>query len=168
MAGASTACATPEVEPTADLVARKHLLPDVLDARDSLETKLAQLAADRRTDEDLAQIDAALAFMQTQIDADEVPINGDRKFHAAVVRAAHSELLAAFLRGDQRVDRPEPRRVPSTARPPDQSMEDHERIAVAIRERDEAAAAGAMHAHVDPVSKSGCSAGSQEAEPRGH
>jgi GntR family transcriptional repressor for pyruvate dehydrogenase complex len=144
---------TLEVEPTADLVARKHLLPDVLDARDALETKLAQLAADRRTDEDLAQIDAALAFMQTQIDAGEIPIDGDRQFHAAVVRAAHSELLAAFyeeISARIALSRAESLRQPGR---PHQSREDHERIAVAIRERDEAAAASAMHAHVDHVSK---------------
>lgn len=144
---------TLEVEPVAELVARKHLLPDVLDARDALETKLAQLAAHRRTDDDLAQIDAALALMQTQVDAGEMPIEGDRQFHAAVVRAAHSALLSTFygeISAQIALSRAESLRQPGRPR---QSLDDHERIAVAIRDEDQEAAAGAMHAHVDHVSK---------------
>ena len=144
---------TLEAEPAADLVARKHLLPDVLDARDALETKLAQLAADRRTADDLAQIDAALAFMQTQIDDDQTPTEGDRRFHAAVVRAAHSQLLAAFyeeISGQIALSRSESLRQPGRPR---QSLADHQRIADTIRAGDPQSAADAMHEHVDHVSK---------------
>jgi GntR family transcriptional repressor for pyruvate dehydrogenase complex len=144
---------TLEVEPAAELVARKHLLPDVLDARDALETKLAQLAADRRTDEDLAHIDGALVFMRAQIDGDETPTEGDRRFHAGVVRAAHSQLLAAFYEEIGRqiaLSRSESLRQPGRPR---QSLADHERIAAAIRAGDTQAAASAMHEHVDHVSK---------------
>jgi GntR family transcriptional repressor for pyruvate dehydrogenase complex len=86
------------VEPIDILVDRKRRLPDVLDAREALETKLAELAAQRRTVEDLAEIDAALAQMRRQIEAGETGVDGDRRFHAAVTSAAHSPLLAQFMR----------------------------------------------------------------------
>ena len=43
-------------EPVEELVARRRRLPDVLEAREARETKLAELAAQRRTDDDLAEI----------------------------------------------------------------------------------------------------------------
>jgi DNA-binding FadR family transcriptional regulator len=49
-----------DVEPVDELVARRSRLPEVLEAREALETKLAELAAQRRTRTDLAAIDAAL------------------------------------------------------------------------------------------------------------
>jgi len=142
-----------DVEPMADLVARKQILPDVLDARDALETKLAQLAASRRTDEDLVRIDAALAFMRAQVDAGEPPMEGDRLFHTAVVTAAHSNLLAAFydeIRAEIAQSRSESLRQPGR---PKQSLGDHAQIAAAIRAADARGAAAAMHLHVDHVSR---------------
>ncbi len=144
---------TLDVEPLADLVARRQMLPDVLDARDALETKLAELAAGRRTDDDLAAIDAAIAFMHTQVERDEPPIEGDRRFHGAVATAAHSRLLAAFydeIRDQIAQSRHESLRQPGR---PAQSLADHSRIAAAIRTGDGAAAAAAMHEHVDHVSR---------------
>ena len=144
---------TLDVEPLADLVARRQMLPDVLDARDALETKLAELAAGRRDDDDLAAIGAAIAFMHGQVDRGEPPIEGDRRFHGAVVTAAHSRLLAAFydeIRDQIAQSRHESLRQPGR---PVQSLADHARIAAAIRAGDGVAAAAAMHQHVDHVSR---------------
>ena len=45
---------------------REHAdrLPEVIEAREALEVKLAGLAAERRTDAEMAAIDAALATME--------------------------------------------------------------------------------------------------------
>lgn len=144
---------TLDAEPVADLVARKMRLPDVLDARDALETKLAQLAAVRRTVADLKRIDQALAYMRDEVEKGETPLEGDRRFHAAVVTAAHSHLLAAFyeeIRDDIRESRLESLRQPGR---PAQSLTDHQKIADAIAKGDSRAAAAAMHRHMDHVSK---------------
>ena len=47
---------TLDIEPVDVLVERRRRLPDVLDAREALETKLAELAALRRTDDDLGPL----------------------------------------------------------------------------------------------------------------
>ncbi|MGI8718294.1 MAG: FadR/GntR family transcriptional regulator [Lapillicoccus sp.] len=144
---------TLDIEPVADLVARKQRLPDILDARDALETKLAELAAARHTEEDRGRIDSAMAEMRRQVAADEAPMEGDRLFHAAVATAAHSQLLSAFYEEIQveiGESRAESLRQPGRPR---QSLADHERIAAAIRARNPRAAAAAMHRHVDHVSR---------------
>ena len=72
-------------------------LPEIIDTRDALETKLAALAAERRTEGDLARIDAALRAMADDIEAGGRGVEGDELFHAAVTAAAHSLLLARLM-----------------------------------------------------------------------
>ncbi|MFK4542751.1 GntR family transcriptional repressor for pyruvate dehydrogenase complex [Streptomyces tendae] len=87
-----------DVEPVDAMVERRRRLPDVLEAREALETKLAELAAERRTEDDLAAMRAALDVMAEEIDGGGHGVEGDRLFHAAVTAAAHSSLLAEFMR----------------------------------------------------------------------
>lgn len=80
--------------PIAQLADLKRRLPDILDAREAIEVKLAELAAERRTESDLAALNAALVKMQREIDSGATGEQGDRDFHQSVVLAAHSEVLA--------------------------------------------------------------------------
>jgi GntR family transcriptional repressor for pyruvate dehydrogenase complex len=140
-------------EPVAALVDRRRRLPDVLDAREAIETKLAELAALRRTDDDLAEIGAALDAMRAEIEVGELGEDGDRRFHAAVTAAAHSALLSEFMkeiRAGVAESRHESLQQPD--RPP-RSLTQHRRIADAIRTHDAAAAATAMKEHLETVSR---------------
>ncbi len=142
-----------DVEPVEELVARRRRLPDVLEAREALETKLAELAAARRTPADLDAIDAALDLMADEVAAGGSGAEGDRRFHAAVTAAAYSSLLAEFMRSIADAvteSRHESLRQPG--RPP-RSLSQHRRIAEAIRSGDPKAAAAAMRRHVQTVSK---------------
>ncbi|MGH9069225.1 MAG: FadR/GntR family transcriptional regulator, partial [Acidimicrobiales bacterium] len=55
------------LEPVTKLLERRRRLPEIIEARDTLECRLAGLAAQRRTDEDLRAIAAGLARMQEEI-----------------------------------------------------------------------------------------------------
>lgn len=127
-------------------------IPDVIEARDALETKLAALAAERRTDSDLATIDDALRFMAADVEAGGRGVEGDERFHSAVTAAAHSPVLAEMM--DSLSELILETRLESLSQPgrPDASLAGHRRIADAIRAGDPAAAAEAMHAHVELVS----------------
>lgn len=142
-----------DTEPFDELVARQRRLPDVLDAREALETKLAELAAERRTEDDLAELEGALSDMREQIETGELGDAGDRRFHAAITAAAHSSLLAEFMRTiatEIAESRQESLRQPH--RPP-KSLSQHERIAEAIRTRNPRAAVTAMRRHLRTVSR---------------
>lgn len=140
-------------EPVASLEARRERLPDVLEAREAIETKLAQLAAHRRTDEDLARIDAALDVMRGEIAEGLLGAEGDRQFHEAVTIAARSALLARFMA--EMAGRIAESRQESLQQPkrPAKSLAQHERIAEAIRKRDGRAAGAAMRTHLETVSR---------------
>lgn len=127
-------------------------LPEVIETRDALETKIAGLAAVRRTDEDLARIDDALTAMAADIEAGGRGVEGDERFHGAVTAAAHSLLLARLM--DEIGDLIKETRIESLGQPgrPQNSLAGHQAIADAIRAGDPAAAAAAMHAHVEMVS----------------
>lgn len=138
-------------EPIAALVERRRRLPDVLDAREALESKLAELAALRRTDEDLAEIEAALEAMRREIEDGAIGENGDRRFHAAITAAAHSGLLAEFMR--EIAEQIAESRHESLQQPdrPEKSLAQHVAIAEAIRDQDPDAAVAAMRAHLETV-----------------
>ncbi|WP_426245806.1 FadR/GntR family transcriptional regulator [Nocardioides sp. LHG3406-4] len=127
-------------------------LPEIIETRDALETKIAALAAARRTDEDLARIHDALQVMEHDIDAGGRGVEGDERFHGAVTAAAHSLLLARLM--DEIGDLIKESRIESLSQPgrPRDSLASHRAIADAIGAGDPAAAAAAMHSHVEMVS----------------
>jgi GntR family transcriptional repressor for pyruvate dehydrogenase complex len=127
-------------------------LPEVIDTRDALETKLAALAAARRTDEDMRRIDEALDAMEADIEAGGRGVEGDERFHGAVTAAAHSLLLARLM--GEIAELIKETRIESLSQPerPRASLAGHRAIAEAIRAGDPEAASEAMHAHVNLVS----------------
>ncbi|WP_330291306.1 FadR/GntR family transcriptional regulator [Streptomyces sp. NBC_00576] len=142
-----------DVEPVERLVERRRRLPDVLDAREALETKLAELAAERRTQEDIDELRAALGVMGEEIDQGADGVEGDRRFHAAVTAAAHSGILAEFMRSiaDQITEsRHESLRQPGR---PVRSLAQHMAIFDAIEAGQPRQAAAAMRRHVRTVAK---------------
>lgn len=144
---------TLDVEPVEQLVERRKQLPDVLDAREALETKLAELAAERRTADELEDIRQALDFMRDEVAEGGFGMEGDRRFHAAVTAAAHSSLLAEFMKsiaGQITESRTESLRQPG--RPP-RSLAQHTAIYEAIAAGEPKKAAAAMRKHVRTVAK---------------
>jgi GntR family transcriptional repressor for pyruvate dehydrogenase complex len=141
------------VEPIEALLARQQRLPDILDAREALETKLAELAAQRRSAEDVAALDAALEFMAAEVAAGGLGEQGDLMFHRAVVAAAHSPVLAAFY--DQLSRQIAETRLESLRQPmrPPRSLRQHHQIAKAIGLGDGKRAAAAARRHVEAVRK---------------
>lgn len=132
--------------------AHQDSLLDIIDARSALETKLAALAAERRSDDDMATIDEALRLMERQISAGDRGLDGDRAFHEAVTRAGHSPLLARLMSEISPLVLET--RIESLSQPdrPLSSLEHHRTIAEAIRDRDPKAAAAAMVNHIAVVS----------------
>jgi GntR family transcriptional regulator, transcriptional repressor for pyruvate dehydrogenase complex len=133
---------------------RRHAqqIPEIIEAREALETKLAALAAARRTEEDLAAIDEALDVMERDIEAGGRGVEGDELFHAAVTAAGHSRLLAKLM--VEISDLIRETRIESLGQPdrPINSLHGHRKVADAIRAGDADAAVEAMRAHIEMVS----------------
>lgn len=133
---------------------REHAdrIPDIIEAREALEVKLAGLAATRRTDTELEAIEAAIAIMQSEVDAGERGVVGDERFHEAITAAAHSSLLAKLMHEISGLIRETRIESLSQADRPRASLEAHRRIAAAVRNRDSRRAETAMADHLRLVS----------------
>ena len=114
---------------------REHAdrIPDIIEAREALEVKLAGLAAARRTDEEMAAIDAAIAKMASEIEQGDRGVTGDEMFHEALTTAAHSSLLATLMHEISGLVRETRIESLSQEDRPRASLEGHRRIAEAVR-----------------------------------
>jgi len=144
-------CLPSSGRPLADLFERRQRLPDVLETRETLECKLAELAAIRRNAKDVQAIAEALGLMEDEIARGKLGDEGDAKFHGAVATASHNEVLitlmetlAAPIRETRLESLSEPGRPP-------RSLAAHRRIADAIEARDPLRATSAMHDHLKEV-----------------
>ena len=135
------------------LRAHRDRLPDIIEARSALEVKLAALAAERRTEEDLGAIDDALEQMAADVAAGGRGVEGDELFHSAVTSAGHSALLGRLMQEISELVRET--RLESLSQPdrPAASLAGHRRIADAIRAERPRAAAEAMQDHIQLVSE---------------
>jgi GntR family transcriptional repressor for pyruvate dehydrogenase complex len=144
----------PPTEERAIQALREHAdrMPDILEAREALEVRLAALAAERRTDEEMAAIDAAIATMESEIDSGERGVVGDEMFHEAITSAAHSSLLAKLMREIAGLIRETRIESLSQQDRPRASLQGHRRVAEAVRRQDPTEAARAMADHIRMVS----------------
>lgn len=133
------------------LLERRRRLPDVLEAREALEVKLAELAGAHRSDRDLTAMKAALAQMGQEINAGGLGTEGDAAFHHAIALAARNEILLHLI--DAMAEVIQESRVESLSEPgrPPLSLEAHGRILAAIESRNTQLAAEEMRLHLRVV-----------------
>lgn len=138
-----------------ELMTQRHRLPEILEAREALETQLAALAAVRRTEADITAMEHALETMAADIAIHGRGEEGDRLFHEAVTRAARSPLLADFMASvaapiseTRHISLSEPERPP-------RSLRAHRKILDAIKRADAPGARLAMRRHVKMVADIG-------------
>ena len=138
-------------ESLAKLLERRRRLPEVLEAREALEVKLAELAAAHRDQDDLDAMQAALTQMEAEIAAGALGTEGDAAFHHAIALAAGNQILLHLI--DAMADVIQESRVESLSEPgrPPRSMQAHRRILAAIEAGSTGLAAEAMRLHLRVV-----------------
>ena len=135
---------------------RRAGLLDVYEVRQGIEVGAARLAAERRTDHDLARIDETLARRHAALadGRDEGFAEADVAFHQAVVTAAHNplmqELFASFASALAEGLRT---LLADRALAAVDGSDAHDELAAAIRAGDPERAARATAAHLDPVAR---------------
>lgn len=141
-----------------DLIdAHEGMENEVLDFRRGIEGMLAALAAQRRTEADLARMENWLAKLREAYAQNNLDLQSaaDVAFHQAVAEAAHNILFTRLSDGLLRLLTGQTKRnlgnmfgVPGVY---EQLMAQHEAIFNAIAQQDAAAAAQAAYLHLDYV-----------------
>jgi len=123
-------------------------LPALSEMREVLESHAARMAARKRTAADLAEAAHAVADMEREILRGDAGLQGDRRFHNALIVAARNPVLSELL---ERLD-PTVRRIAraSLERPgqPSRSLATHRLILEAVTRQDEDDAARLMGGHL--------------------
>jgi GntR family transcriptional repressor for pyruvate dehydrogenase complex len=135
----------------AKLLDRRRRLPDVLEAREALEVKLAELAASHRGKADLDAMTASLDQMEDEIESGGLGTEGDSGFHHAIALAARNQILLHMI--DAMAEVIQESRIESLSEPgrPPLSLQAHRRILSAIESGDTRLAAEAMGQHLRVV-----------------
>ncbi len=133
------------------LLERRRRLPEVLEAREAIEVKLAELAASRRTRLDLDSMSSALDGMEMEIEGGGLGTEGDAAFHHAVALAARNDVLLHLIEAMAEVVHES--RLESLSEPgrPPRSLAAHRRILAAIESGSPKQAADAMRTHLREV-----------------
>jgi GntR family transcriptional regulator, transcriptional repressor for pyruvate dehydrogenase complex len=125
-----------------------HQLEEVIEARTELEVMLAALAAERRTDQDVHELEALLRAMREAADAGAF-VSADVAFHLRIAKSARNSIFEQMLVGIQSLQRSWITRVIASVPSREPSYSDHVPIHAAIRDGDAVAAREAMRDHLN-------------------
>lgn len=126
---------------------------ELIRARRVVEGEIAALAAAQAKRKDIQAMDAAITMMRHDADAGQLPLDGDRAFHTAIVQACGNVVLTETVQTFW-----DSRRGPLFTRLGgyfenleswQAAIQEHESIVDAIRARNPAIARDAMHTHMD-------------------
>jgi DNA-binding FadR family transcriptional regulator len=121
--------------------------------RSILETEAAALAAIRRDEDDLAQLQALIDGMSAKTDSPLEYVELDLEFHRSLLRAAHNPIFNLVLEPFREALR-ESRALGATVpQAPHRSLNSHQRIYAAIREMDADRARREVKGHFDKVAE---------------
>lgn len=139
------------------LLMEKDSHEEVLEVRKILEVSCARLAAAKRTQNELENMEKALKHMELDIAKNELGAEADLNFHYTIAVATHNTLLvrlmntvADSIKENQRENRLrlfEAQGMPATL------LRDHFSIYEAIKVQDSKKAAELMYHHLDRVEK---------------
>jgi GntR family transcriptional regulator, transcriptional repressor for pyruvate dehydrogenase complex len=127
----------------------------LFEARKVVEPSIAALAARRIDDATLDRLDALAMRAAAVVESAEAFLVADMELHDAIRQAAGNAILGRFMESIQALGVASRKATGSRRGVRDQSVRDHEAIVAALRARDPAAAADAMHAHLANVERAG-------------
>lgn len=122
---------------------------DLVEARRCLEIILAELAAERRDEEDLLALEGLLDEMRAARGNPQRFVAADVAFHYRVAQAAHNESLAQIMAGVRSLLRVWISRVVEHADNFDPTIQEHEAILTAIRNNAPEVTRNAMRLHME-------------------
>jgi GntR family transcriptional repressor for pyruvate dehydrogenase complex len=134
------------------LLLGEQRIAELVEARTFLEVEIAGLAAERRSQERLVELEQAMLALSQASEVDEY-VDADLAFHLAVGRASGNGVLGGMLGNISALLRVWIRRNIEAADTLDRSRREHERILDAVRAGDSEAARVAAREHMAGAAK---------------
>lgn len=130
-------------------ISQMGIISEVMEARQFMEVLLAQLAAERATDEDIESLRSLLDRSEDSISNIESSVETCVDFHLALADAAHNQVLALMYRTIRDLYLETARRTHISSEVAHDRVHDHECLLQAIVMRNPEAAASAMKSHIE-------------------
>lgn len=132
---------------------REHVLEDLLEVRKILEIGMVALAAERRTEENLAAMKQALDVMRQKPDEPPGYVDADVQFHAEIARAAQNPIMLILLEPVAELLRESRVKSFSGVRMVKLRTRQHEEIFDRIAAQDPSGARAAMERHLSDTER---------------
>jgi GntR family transcriptional repressor for pyruvate dehydrogenase complex len=127
---------------------------EFIEARLIVEVEVARLAARRRTDEDLARLEAALAEQEARLRGDlDALVDVAAHFNVLLAEAAHNEVLSAIIESFVALMVERGPRVYGLEGFGEWDMQEHRGLYEAVRDRDAERAARLMREHIEELAR---------------
>ncbi|WP_077613885.1 FadR/GntR family transcriptional regulator [Caenibacillus caldisaponilyticus] len=120
-----------------------------LEAREVLEPKIAEIACERATEEDIEKMGRALVLMKEKLKKPEEEIDADSNFHLSLAQATHNFVFVSFMDSNLNLYRQVRKQTLQKAERYSESFQEHNEILEAVKRRDKAAAMEAMKIHLN-------------------
>jgi DNA-binding FadR family transcriptional regulator len=126
-------------------------LLELFEARKIVEIGIAGLAAQRITDEELAELEAGLAISQETLHHPADFLHADEQLHKTITKAARNPIMSRVFDSISRLLMVSRSRTVEITRVREQTVQDHRAIVAALKRRDPEAAQAAMLQHLSNV-----------------
>lgn len=135
------------------LLLEEPYVTDLVEAREYIEPIIAGLAASRRTQEDIEDLNRLVDTMRASTDDIDKYVDADTLFHLRLAEAAHNEVFKNHLSSIRSLLRVWAKKVLDAAGETESSLAMHTPIVEAVERGDRDAAIRAMSAHMERASK---------------
>jgi DNA-binding FadR family transcriptional regulator len=147
--------APPDGEPSAISAAlERGVTNEFIEARLIVEVEVARLAARRRTDDDLARLEAALVEQESRLRGDvDALVHVAAHFNVLLADAAHNEVLSAMIQSFVALMVERGPRVYQLEGFGEWDLQEHRGLYTAVLDRDPERAAKLMREHIEELAR---------------
>jgi len=124
---------------------------ELLEARKVLEAGTVALAAQRITDDEIAELETCLAKSHKSVEDYQAFLQTDLDLHERITEAARNPVLTRIMAAVSQLGIASRRRTVEIPGVPEQVLEDHRAIVIALKTRDPEAARQVMLQHLNNV-----------------
>lgn len=126
---------------------------ELFEARKILETGIAEIAAQRITDEEIRTLEAIVRKTRSEVDNPEAFLQLDLELHNVILKAAKNDILDLFMSSVNQLSLYSRRRTSERPEIRRQTLRDHKEIINALKRRDPEKSRAAMLEHLKRVER---------------
>lgn len=119
-----------------------------LEARNALEPKIVEIATERATKRDIANIEDSLQKMKEKLKHPDEKVDADSNFHLALAEATHNFVFISLMEMNLNLYRQVRKQTLKSTDRYVESLQEHQDILEAIKLGDKEGAVRAMHTHI--------------------